>query len=466
MPDVIVIGAGISGLTAAYALRTAGADVVVLDQRVRPGGRLCSEQVAGFLMEHGAHGIVGPAAPAEGLIGELGLDAERVDRGAGARRRYLVRGGRACGLSLQPHRFLLSSFFSVTGRLRMLLEPFVPAEHGDETVASFARRRFGGEFLDYVMDPLAAGLYAGDPEQLSMCAVFPQLKQLERRHGSVVLGALESRLPRVGQRAPRYCRARTLFSLRGGLGSLPWAIAQRLAGRVLLGQRVASLRRAPAHGYRVLVRDGAARHTLTARSVVVALPAYAAAAILDPLDPRASETLATLDHPPLAVVFLGYRADAIAHPLDGAGVLAPSAEKRNVLGILFSSTLFPGRAPPGHVALTAFVGGARAAHLVALAPAELEELAHHEVRELLGGGAAPVLARTRRWRHGLPQPGLDHARRLATIAALEGGHPGLFLTGNYFSGVSTAACIAQALQNAARVERYLDSGPARRLRAA
>ena len=309
------------------------------------------------------------------------------------------------------------------------------------------------------MDPLAAGLHAGDPEQLSVSAVFPRLKQAERRSGSLALAALRSRFRKERERAGRDAGPRKLFSLRRGLGALPEAIAHRLAGRVFLGERAEAVQRGPAGMFRVLLSGRCGARAVTARSVVVALPAYAAGALLDRFDPDVAETLARISHPPLAVVFLGYRSGAVAHPLDGAGVLAPAVENRDILGLLFSSTLFPGRAPPGHVALTAFVGGARAPRLALLPPQDLRELAHREARELLGVGAAPVLARTRCWRHGLPQPGLDHAQRLDGIAAFESAHEGLFLTGNYFSGVGTAACIRQALATAQRVARHLAARP-------
>lgn len=234
----------------------------------------------------------------------------------------------------------MSGFFSLAGRMRLLMEPFVAARHEDETVAAFTRRRLGQEMLDYVMDPLAAGLYAGDSQQLSVSAVFPQLKRLERCHGSIVLGTIGSRWRRDGQSA-----------------------------------------------------------------------------------------------------------------IYGPG-------KR----MLFWSTLFPGRAPEGHVALTAFVGGARQPRLALLEPDELAALVNGEVRQLLGGRTVPVVARTRCWRRGLPQPGVDHAQRFARIAAAESEHAGLFLTGNYISGVSTAACIEQAVRTAGRVEYYLAgrSGGARK----
>jgi len=457
MAEVVVIGAGISGLTAAYLLRAGGHDVVVFEQGDVPGGRMRSERIDGFLMEHGANSVVGPAPAVENLIAGLDLGSEKVLRSAAARSRYLVRAGRAHALPVTPCRFFMSGFFSLAGRLRLLMEPWVPVHRDDETIAAFTHRRLGQEMLDYVMDPLAAGLHAGDPRQLSISAVFPQLKRLERCRGSIILGAIGSRWRRDGQFATCGPGKRILFSFRQGLGALPRSLADRLAGRIFPGHRVESVRRGVGGRFRMLVRGGGAAQWVMADSVVVALPAYAAANVLHELDRCVAETLAEISHPPLAVVFLGYRASAIAHPLDGLGVLMPAIEKRNVLGMLFSSTLFPGRAPAEHVALTAFVGGARQPRLATLEPDELTALVHREVRQLLGGSEAPVVARNRCWRHGLPQPGVDHARRLCRIAAAESEHAGLFLTGNYFSGVSTAACVEQASATAGRVLGYLAS---------
>lgn len=454
MAEVIVIGAGISGLTAAYLLRAGGHDVVVFDQDDVPGGRMRSERIDGFLMEHGANSVAGPAPAMEKLIAGLALSSEKVLRSAAARSRYLVRAGRAHALPVTPYRFFMSGFFSLAGRLRLLMEPLVAVHRGDETVAAFTRRRLGQEMLDYVMDPLAAGLYAGDPQQLSVSAVFPQLKRLERCRGSIVLAAIGARLLRDDQSAIYAPGKRKLFSFRQGLGTLPRSLAERLAGRIFPGHRVESVRRGAGGRFRVSVRRGAAAQWVTADSVVVALPAYAAANVLHELDRCVAETLSEISHPPLAVVFLGYRADAIAHPLDGPGVLMPAIEKRNVLGMLFSSTLFPGRAPADHVALTAFVGGARQPQLAMLESDELAALVHGEVRQLLRGRAAPVVARTRCWRRGLPQPGVDHAQRLGRIATGESEHTGLFLTGNYVSGVSSVACIAQAFDTAQRVAQH------------
>lgn len=452
MPEIIVLGAGISGLSAARALRTSGRDVVVFDQGTLPGGRLRSEQVGGFLMEHGANALAGPAPSAECLIAGLGLREEIVRYSAAVRHRYVVRAGCVRAMPVSAPRFLASGFVSLAGRLRLLMEPFAPARLGDETVAQFARRRLGREILDYVLDPLVGGLCAGDPEQLSVSAVFPWLRRLERDYGSVLLGALRSHASRANPSRAGVAAARGMFSFRQGLGALPQAMAHDLADRVFLGHRAESVQRRPGGGFRVQVRCGSVTQWATAESVIVALPAYGAAQVLAGLDGAIAQTLAAIPHPPIAVVFLGYGPGAIGHPLDGPGLLAPSVEKRGVLGMLFSSSLFPGRAPERHVALTAYVGGARQPQLAHLRPDELVALVAAEARSLLGAGAAPVLARSRCWRRGLPQQGVNHGQRLARLAEFESEQAGLFLTGNYLAGVSAASCIEQALRTAERAE--------------
>jgi oxygen-dependent protoporphyrinogen oxidase len=450
--DAIVLGAGLSGLSAACALKVAGRSVLVLDRRTYAGGRIHSERIGGFLMEHGPTSLAGPAPAAEELIATLGLAEERTEKGEGVHHRYLIRNGQIRSLPLSPLRFFSDGFFSVSGRLRFLAEPLMSRRTEDETIAAFVRRRFGREFLDYLFDPLVGGLYSGDPERLSVAALLPHLKRLERDHGSVMIGAGLRQLSGKGRPMPG---SRVLFSFRDGMGAFPRALAAALGKSLLHGVRVERVRPAAGGGFIVGADRAGERRIFRARSVVVALPAYGAAAILDGVDDGAARTLAAIPHPPLAVVFLGYRAEDVAHPLTGLGYLAPRVENRPVLGTIFSSTLFPGRAPEDHVALTAFVGGARQPELTRLPPAEMEAMVAREASDLLGARGTPVVARTRYWMRGLPQYEMGHAAKVETVRRLEDAHPGLFVTGNYLAGMSTAVCIEQALLTARRADAHL-----------
>jgi oxygen-dependent protoporphyrinogen oxidase len=458
--DVAVVGGGISGLAAAWSLARAGCNVRVFEKRPAVGGRIASERCDGFLMEHGPSAIVAPAPAAEALVADAGLTGERIERGEGVRHRYLVRDGRAHALPLDPLRFFAAPFFSLRARLRLLAEPFIAPQADDETVAAFAQRRFGREFLDYLVDPLIGGLHAGDPAALSIEATFPQLKRMEREAGSVVRALVRARLNGTAQPAMNPGRRR-LFSFRQGLAALPQAIAAALGARVRCATAVTRID-ADGRGIRLAWTRGAATGVTRARAVIVALPAYAAARLVTALDAPAGAALRAIAHPPLAVVFLGYRAEAIRHPLDGLGVLMPSRERRAVLGAIFSSTLFAGRAPDGHVAITAFVGGARAPERALAPPQQLIADAQRELEQLFDARQPPVLARVRYWRQALPQPDLDHARRLAALSDCERRVPGLHFAGNYFAGASTAACIAGAQVTAERVARTLPAAPATR----
>ncbi len=426
-----------------------GHEVVVLDRRAAPGGRIRTERRDGFLVEHGPNSMISPAFGAETLIGALGLTEQRIDKGSAVRRRYLVRDGRAHALPIDPLGFFSSGFFSVGGRLRLLAEPFVGRGPEDESVASFVRRRFGRELLDYVFDPLVGGLYAGNPENLSMAALLPRLKQLEMRYGSVVRGVAAKAL--AGGGAGFDPRRRALFSFRRGMAALPLELARALGSRLRSGVRVEGLQALAGGGFRLSMtgRNGSAG--LCVDGVLVALPAYAAAKVLAPLSPDIAPSLASIEHPPLAVVALGYRRAQISHPLDGLGVLTPTVERRNILGFLFSSTLFAHRAPDDHVLLTAYVGGARQPELALLPRDGLIALARDEAGALLGARGEPSFDSARYWRQSLPQPDLGHAARLDALRELEREYPGLAVTGNYVAGVSTTACIDAAVGAARRL---------------
>ncbi len=283
-----------------------------------------------------------------------------------------------------------------------------------------------------------------------MPAVFPRLIEMEREHGSITLAMLRRR--RAGAKSP----ARRLYSWRGGIATLPRALARSLGPALRTGVAVRRIRAAPG-GFRI---ETGASGSLTARAIVLATQPHVAAGLLEGLDAPAAEAAGAIPAPPLAVVFLGYRRGQVDHPLDGLGYLTPTGAGRALSGTLFCSTMFPGRAPEGHVALAAYIGGARAPEAALAASGDLIAAARAEFGDLLGARGEPVVARVRQWPRGLPQYRLGHGGQVAALRGLEARQPGLFVTGNYFEGPSLGACVAEASAAAARVGDFLACHPA------
>lgn len=447
MTDVVIVGGGVSGLATAYALASSGYEVQVLERQIRTGGKAISERFDGFLMEHGPGTVNAASATAVAISEALGLDARRVDLQAEVRRRYLTHGATLHGIGIHPLAFFTSGYLSAGARLRLLREAFVRRKRGigDESVAAFFSRRFGAEFAERVIDPMVGGMYAGTAGTSSMAAMFPQLLQMERAHGSVTAALVAAQ--RRGAKMP----GRRLFSWQDGVGSLPQALARALGSAVRTG--IAVQRIEPAGGgFSVKIAGAGSCRT---PAVVIATQPHVAAGLLAGVDEDAAAAAAAIEAPPLAVVFLGYRRSQIAHPLDGLGYLTPRGEGRALTGALFCSTTFAGRAPDGHVALAGYVGGMRAPALARLGSDRLIELARAEFADLLGARGEPAVAKVRLWARGLPQYGLGHGAKVDVLERTGERVPGLFLTGNYLRGVSVAACLDQAMNTALRVQDHL-----------
>ena len=443
--DVAIIGGGVSGLATAYGLKRKGFHVAVLERQKSAGGNAVSERFGGFLMEHGPSTMNADSTAAVGLSRELGIDHERCDLGDGVQQRYLVARGRLEGISTGPLGFLLSG-------LRLLAEIAVSSrgdhggDHNDETVMAFCTRRFGRETAERIIDPLVAGIYGGRASELSVSAVFPKLVELERKHGSVTLGILRGR--RRGRKMP----GKRLFSWRNGMATLPGILTSYMNQEVTTGITVRQIipRRG---GFRV---DMGNAGMLDARAVVVATQPHVASRLLESADMDAAAAAGAIQAPPMAVVFLGYARGAVSHPLDGLGFLTPESENRNLLGAQFCSTMFDARAPEGHLAVAGYFGGVRAPDLARLPAADLVALAREEFRDLIGARGDPVVARVRHWPVGLPQYRPGHRGLVNELRCLSQRLPGLYATGNYFSGPSVAACLNVAQETVVEVGNYLE----------
>ncbi|MBL0143037.1 MAG: protoporphyrinogen oxidase [Betaproteobacteria bacterium] len=455
--DVLVIGAGISGLATAFGLSRRGLSVQVLDAAAKPGGVIGSIRREGVLYETGPNSALDTTPLIGELIEAAGVASERVPASEISNTRFVVKNGRPVALPMSPGSFLATPLFSTMAKMRLVLEPFISRQPADqeEVIAHFVRRRLGREFLDYAIEPFVAGIYAGDPERLSVPAAFPKLHALEQRYGSLILGAILGARERR-KRAETAKNTAKSFSFRNGMQTLTDALA-RDVGRVTLGAKVVALSHLPDGSFVVVFdKDGETlqRH---ARAVVLAVPAGEAARLAYPLAPDATRALQEIEYPPVTVVASAYRRDDITHSLGGFGFLVPRVEKRNVLGTLFSSSMFDGRAPEGTVILTNFVGGRRNPELAAADEEMLVEKVASEHRTLLGARAPALWNAVTRWPRAIPQYELGHLGRIAKVAQAEKAVPGLRFCANYRGGVSVGDCIANAHATAESLGAWLSA---------
>lgn len=448
-----VIGGGLTGLTAAWRLHREGHRVTLFERAPRVGGNISTHAQDGWLAEDGPNSIQ-ESREITALINELGLDRERLAASSAARNRYIVRGGRLVPAPRSPQSFLVSPLFSLRARFKvfreMLTRPRVRTT--DISLANFIAAHFGQEIVEYGLNPLVGGIYAGDPDKLSARYSFPNLWQLERRYGSLLRGFR-------AQAAERRARGEAtgqppVISFERGLQTLPDALAAALpAGTVRLGAQVTSL--IPGRPWKIIWTQGDVVQTSEFDGVLLAVPAPALAQFA--FGTLGERPLASLDHlplPPVSLLFLGFRREQVAHPLDGFGALVPARERRNILGVLFSSVLFHRRAPDGHVALTVFVGGMRQPEAGRLPTPELLARVMPDLRDLLGVTGDPVFTRHTFWPKAIPQYNVGHDRFLEPLTQCENQHNGLYIGGNARDGISLPDCVRSGQKLAQRASEW------------
>jgi oxygen-dependent protoporphyrinogen oxidase len=451
---VAVIGAGITGLTAGFYLKQRGFPVVIYEASDRTGGMIQTSSYGGFLAELGPNTIMTNSVAVPRIIKDLGLESRRLLPSANAATRYIARNGRPVPVPQSVVSAIGTGLLSLRAKLRVLGEPFVAQSSGaDESLAEFVRRRLGGEFLDYLIDPFIAGVYAGDPERLSIVHALPKMAALERNYGSLIKGAVLGAKERRERNAPLASEPR-MFSLDGGLRVLPDTLAGRLGDSILLNCPVDGIERV---GREWRIHSPALSESYS--SIVVCTPAHRLPSLHANAD-LASE-LKSFEHvyyPPIARLALGFRRAQVAHPLDGFGVLVPRRERMSILGALFSSSMFENRAPRDHVLLTVFAGGARNPELLYHSADQIAQLALDDLRGMLGISGAPVFADVIKLGRSIPQYNVGYAAVKGLVARLETNNPGLYFAGNFCHGISVSDCIASGAAAAERVTDPMGRG--------
>lgn len=482
-----MIGGGIAGLAAAYRLTriAPGTSLTLVDSARRLGGKILTERRDGFVIEGGPDSFLSIKPGALELCLELGLEERLRGTEPETRRTFVSRRGRLFeipeGLSgLVPSRLgpiLRSRLFSPLGKARIGLEALLPPRRpeGDESLASFVTRRLGREAYERLLEPLMAGIYAGDGHSLSLQATFPQLRDLERLHGGIWRGlrarggtgpgaVADAPDPGLGHRSVAAGgRWPAFLTLAGGLEDLVWALSSRLAdAEVRLGCAAERLQRTP-QGFSLRLAGG---ETLAAGAVVLAVPAPDGASLLSDLDADLAAGLRAIPHLSTATVALAWPQAQVRRALDGYGYIVPRSEGRAALACTWTSSKFPHRAPQGQTLIRVFIGRAGDAggpDLDRLQDEEIAALARAEAGGVLGVTAPPALARVFRWPAGMPQYNLGHPERVAAIEARLARHPGLFLAGNALRGVGLPDCIRSGEAAAAGAAAHLGSGMLRRI---
>lgn len=449
--SVLVVGGGISGLAVAWFLHRRGIPVRVLEAGARPGGMIDTDRSDDWLIERGPNSTLhkpGRADDALGrLIGSLGLEGRVVEAGQAGKKRFIVRNGRLVPLPASPPAMVVSPAFSPWGKLRLLAEPFIGRAGHEETIAAFVTRRLGPEFLAYAVEPFVSGVYAGDPAALSVRAAVPRIYELEQTYGSLIRGAIALGKAAKGAGMP----AGRLISFDRGMAVLPEAIAEALpAGSIRHGCRVDAIHCIGEHWRADWSAEGG-RGSDTADHLVLAVPAGDAADLVLPLAPGAASVLHGIPYAPIVATAMGFNRAAVAHRLDGFGFLVPRREGVRTLGSLFSSTLFPGRARPGRVLLTAFIGGAMDRAILDQSDESVLAQVTADLGRMLGISGQPLLSRLSRRPRAIPQYTLGHLDRLAELDTTLAPFPNLHLGASWRGGVAVSDCIRNGEALAARI---------------
>jgi oxygen-dependent protoporphyrinogen oxidase len=456
--SVTIIGAGITGLTAGFYLQRKGIPVTVYEAGDRAGGVIQSIRKDGYLVETGPNTILETSPKISQLIRDAGLESRKLNPDPNAEARYVVRYKRPIAMPGSPIGFFTTNLFSAKAKFAVLREPFVPPRRDgkEESIAEFVIRRLGNEFLDQAIDALVAGIYAGDPRKLSVTHAFPKLAQLEAKYGSLIkgqiLGARERK--RRGEvakdRAPK-------FSFDEGLQVLTDTLRARLGDSVHLNTSVTRLVQT-AEGWSVDTRENGHENRIGHSAVIYAGTAFKLAELQVeareelPL-PRFSE----IRYPPVASLVLGFRREDVAHSCQGFGMLIPKVEGFKLLGTIFSSSLFPNRAPAGHLTLTSYIGGERYPELASLPHDKLVALACEDLRVLLGVRGKPTFEHSTFYPRAIPQYNVGYGTYRELMTNIETQAPGFFLAGHYRDGVSLSDSIVSGCNIADRIEKYLST---------
>lgn len=473
---VVVIGGGIAGLSTAWYLQKAQEDganlhYTVLEQSDRWGGKVLTEQVDDvapepFIVEGGPDSFLAAQKPwAMQLAKELGLGERFLGTNDHKRTTYILNKGKLMNMPdgvylIAPTKvmpFALTPLFSPLGKLRMAMDWFLPARQDDEdeSLGDFIGRRMGQEAVDKLAEPLMAGIYNAVAEELSIMATFPRFRDMEKKHGSMIRGMLNSSKmmkEAAKKRDPNKPKLSMFLTFQTGTYEIIEALQAQLTGDMKLNTGVHAIQKLEEDTYELTLSDGS---TMSANQVILALPAFVSAKLMREMAPTAADTLDEIRYVSTGTVSFAYKMDGFEHPLNGFGVVIPRSEGRQVNALTWTSTKFDQRAPDGHVMVRAFFGGARTPYMMDKSDEDLVGVVRNEIREIMGVNADPLFHRIYRWENSTPQYDVGHLERVDKV---EANLPvGIFVTGSPYRGVGMPDCVHQGKQTAEKVAELVNA---------
>jgi oxygen-dependent protoporphyrinogen oxidase len=441
MKKICIIGGGISGLSIALKHHNAGNKVSIFESSNKLGGVVQSVRKNGFLMDYGPNTLNIRAKKTKALLKECSAWEECIDANPQSNKRMIIREKKIVDLPQSAASFLNSPFLSFKGKLRLLLEPFIRRSKSpdSESVAAFIERRFGTEVLNYGANPFLAGIYAAKPESLNLSQAFPKIYEFEKKYRSIILGIKRSKKQADNPNLPKT----RLVSFSNGMQELAMKLGSTLTNNIFLESSVKKVTKRCNNWLVTTCNRNLELSEHEFDQVISTIPSHKIKSIEweNIENKKQLDVLSSSTHHPLALVFLGYKRKDVTHPLDGFGFLVPEVENMKILGTLFSSTLFPNRAPEGQVLLTTFVGGERDPELAKQTNDQILSTAKKELVKILGITGEPTLQEIKKWSKAIPLP--DDKMILSKKAAekIACQNPGLSFSGSYLSGVSLPNCL-------------------------
>ncbi|MBZ0256017.1 protoporphyrinogen oxidase [bacterium] len=460
MVPTIIIGGGISGLAAAHRLQQQGREVCVLEASSRAGGAIDSVQQDGYLFERGPNSFMDNEPAMLELCNELQLENRILKQSMRANKRYIFLNGALQEAPMGPGGLYKTPLLSASAKWGLFAEPFRRANRSeaDEPLADFVRRRLGKEVLDNMVTPFVSGVYAGDPEKLSLRSSFPILYELERQSGSLLLGGLGKAFAKKDPSKPKKPRSKNLCSFIDGMIELPRAITAALGDSLRLNAPVQKIERSESGAWRVFVEGD--ETPIEGAAIIATAPAYTLGDLLKEQIPATAEYFKTIVYNRMVVMGLGFKRSDVEHPCDGFGFLVPRRQGPRFLGSIWSSTLFPLRAPGGRLAFTCFIGGGLDPEAYDASDDDLRSTVMRDLRITIGAKADPVAEHIARWYKAIPQYPVGHHDKLQRLEQELKDVPGLYLTGNFMRGVSVNDCIRNARQTADAAHQFLQTAAA------